>query len=181
MHTLPLELRVDRRRLGRRLRFQGFGRLQDRMWVAPYDQRELLRQLLTDLGIQKYVAVQIGRSNPAIGVSALLQKAWDLERLVDGYREFATDYMPYLQRAERSRLSDREAFVMRTRLVHRFRGFVNDDPDLPEEMLPDTRDAPACDRRVPSRVRRTRASVTAPLRCRLLRLVSIKRHVRNSC
>jgi phenylacetic acid degradation operon negative regulatory protein len=137
MHTLPLELRVDRRRLGRRLRFQGFGRLQDRMWVAPYDRRDVLRELLADLGIQQYVAVLIGRPSPATGVSALLHKAWDLELLVDRYRAFATDYMPYLQRAERSRLSDREAFVMRTRLVHRFRGLVNDDPDLPEDMLPD--------------------------------------------
>jgi phenylacetic acid degradation operon negative regulatory protein len=136
MHTLPLESRVDRRRLGRRLRFHGFGRLQDRMWVAPYDQREVLQELLTDLAIQKHVAVLVGRPNPAIGVGALLQKAWNLELLVDRYTAFAADYMPYLQRTERARLTDREAFIVRTRLVYRFRGLVNDDPDVPEEMLP---------------------------------------------
>jgi phenylacetic acid degradation operon negative regulatory protein len=137
MHTLPLESRVDRRRLGRRLRFQGFGRLQDRMWVAPYDQRDFLRELLTDLGIQQHVAVLIGRPNAAIGVNALIHEAWNLELLVDRYRAFATHYLPYREPAEQLRLSDRDAFVMRTQLVHRFRGLVNDDPDLPEEILPD--------------------------------------------
>ena len=137
MHTLPLESRVNRRRLGRRLRFQGFGRLQDRMWVAPSDQGEFLRKLLTDLGIENHVAVLIGRPNADIGVGALVREAWNLALLSDRYTAFANDYAPYMQAAERSRLTDREAFVTRTTLVNRYRGFVRDDPDLPDDMVPD--------------------------------------------
>jgi phenylacetic acid degradation operon negative regulatory protein len=136
MHTLPLESRVDRRRLGRRLRFQGFGRLQDRMWIAPSDQGEFLRNLVTDLGIEKHVAVLIGRPNADIGVGALVHEAWNLAVLADRYTAFANDYGPYMQSLERSRLTDREAFLTRTALVNRYRAFVRDDPDLPDDMLP---------------------------------------------
>ena len=33
-------------------------------------------------------------------------------------------------------LSDREAFLVRTRLMHLFRGFAQLDPELPEELAP---------------------------------------------
>jgi phenylacetic acid degradation operon negative regulatory protein len=137
MHTIPPEMRPDRGRLGRRLRFQGFGRLQDRIWIAPYDRRALLGELLLGLGIREHVAVLVGRPAPNVGVNAFLDRAWDLRLLADRYAAFAATYLPYVKVAERAALSDRQAFVLRTVLVHSFRGFADQDPDLPEEMLPD--------------------------------------------
>jgi phenylacetic acid degradation operon negative regulatory protein len=45
------------------------------------------------------------------------------------------------------RLDDREAFLVRTRLMHRFRGFASLDPELP--------DSPAAVSRVRTRAVRT--------------------------
>jgi phenylacetic acid degradation operon negative regulatory protein len=39
-HSLPEKRRVERARLGRRLRFLGFGSVQDATWVAPRDREE---------------------------------------------------------------------------------------------------------------------------------------------
>jgi phenylacetic acid degradation operon negative regulatory protein len=68
------------------------------------------------------------------GLSALVSRAWDLSGLVDRYEAFQSEFSPFLAGRVRAGLSDAEAFLVRTRLVHQFRGFPLLDPELPEEM-----------------------------------------------
>ncbi len=50
-HQIPEDRRLERSRLARRLRFLGFGSVQDSVWVSPHDHREEVARLLSELGV----------------------------------------------------------------------------------------------------------------------------------
>ena len=52
-HQIPEDRRLERARLGRRLRFLGFGSVQDSVWVSPHDHRDEVAQLLVELGVNE--------------------------------------------------------------------------------------------------------------------------------
>jgi phenylacetic acid degradation operon negative regulatory protein len=69
------------------------------------------------------------------GLPALVSRAWDLSGLVERYASFAGEFSQYVSRGGRPRrLTDPEAFLIRTRLIHLFRGFPFVDPELPDEL-----------------------------------------------
>lgn len=45
-HSIPEERRVDRSRLGRRLRFLGFGSVQDGTWISPHNREQEVLELV---------------------------------------------------------------------------------------------------------------------------------------
>jgi phenylacetic acid degradation operon negative regulatory protein len=138
-HSLPESRRMERARLGRRLRFLGFGPVQDATWVAPHDRETEVTALLASLGIGDYAYVLVGRPSAALHVGAVIEQAWDLEAVSAGYRDFLADFDPYRTKRGRTALDDREAFVVRTRALHLFRGFPFLDPELPDDLMPDPR------------------------------------------
>ena len=86
----------------------------------------------SDVAGQGFVAEGLA----AGGLAALVSRAWDLSGLAERYEAFDAEFSPYLRRAARARLRDSEAFLVRTRMVHLFRGFPTLDPELPEELAP---------------------------------------------
>ena len=61
-----------------------------------------------------------------------MSRAWDLSGLEERYEAFCSS-----SRATRlASLGDRDAFLVRTRLMHTFRGFAQLDPELPDELAP---------------------------------------------
>ncbi len=134
-NAIPEDRRVERVRLARRLRFLGFGSLQDGTWISPHDREEELRPLLDELGVARHVAVLLGRPAASLDFDPLAARAWDLDELATRYRAFVGAFARY-SRAGRGRLDEREAFLVRTRLVHAFRDFALLDPGLPEEVVP---------------------------------------------
>lgn len=135
-HQIPEDRRLERSRFARRLRFLGFGSVQDSVWVSPHDHREEVEHLLGELGVAAYATLFSAREDASAGLSVLASRAWDLNGLVERYEAFAAEFSPWLRRRARMRLSDSEAFLVRTRLVHLFRGFPQLDPELPEELAP---------------------------------------------
>jgi phenylacetic acid degradation operon negative regulatory protein len=138
-HWLPESRRTERARLGRRLRFLGFGPVQDATWVAPHDREAEVAALLESLGIAGYAYVVVGRPSAALRVDAVIDQAWDLGSVSAAYRDFLADFGPYRTKRARTALDDRAAFVVRTRALHLFRGFPFLDPELPDHMMPDPR------------------------------------------
>ena len=130
-HQIPEDRRLERGRLARRLRFLGFGSVQDSLWVSPHDHFEEVQRLLRDLGVEEVATVFAAHASA--GLPALVARAWDLTGLVGRYEAFRREFAPWLRRR---RVVDPEAFRVRTRLVHRFRGFAQLDPELPEELAP---------------------------------------------
>jgi phenylacetic acid degradation operon negative regulatory protein len=137
-HQIPEDRRLERTRLARRLRFLGFGSVQDSVWVSPHDHSDEVMELLAELEVAEFAALfeaRAGESGPP-GLAALVARAWDLSGLVERYEAFADEFSPYIAAEARMRIPDSEAFLVRTRLVHLFRGFPFIDPELPEELAP---------------------------------------------
>jgi phenylacetic acid degradation operon negative regulatory protein len=132
-HQIPEDHRLERTRLGRRLRFLGFGSVQDSVWVSPHDHSEEVGGLLGELGVGNSAAVFVARLRPGPGLPAMVARAWDLSGLEDRYDAFCSEFDPHLA-SDRPSLGDREAFVVRTRLMHAFRAFAQLDPELPDEL-----------------------------------------------
>ncbi len=138
-HQIPEDRRLERSRLARRLRFLGFGSVQDSVWVSPHDHSGEVEELLAELGVSEHGTVFVSRVGGTAGLGALVTRAWDLSGLVERYDAFQTEFSPFLRRRTRAGLADSEAFLVRTRLVHQFRGFPPLDPELPEDLAPMSR------------------------------------------
>lgn len=134
-HQLPESRRLEHSRLARRLRFLGFGSVQDSVWISPHDHVEEVTRLLDDLGVASLVTVFVAA--PAAGVEALVGRAWDLSGLSGRYEAFCGEFARYVRPGGGvTRMSDLGAFVVRTRAMHLFRGFPSLDPELPEDLAP---------------------------------------------
>jgi phenylacetic acid degradation operon negative regulatory protein len=135
-HQIPEDRRLERSRLARRLRFLGFGSVQDSVWVSPHDHSDEVEELLRELGVSDSATLFLAHVGAATGLPALVSRAWDLSGLVERYEAFVAEFSRYVQPGSRGPLEDADAFLVRTRLVHLFRGFPFLDPELPEELAP---------------------------------------------
>jgi phenylacetic acid degradation operon negative regulatory protein len=135
-HQIPEDRRLERSRLARRLRFLGFGSVQDSVWVSPHDHVDEVLRLLAELEVSSFAT--LFSATPS-NLAPLVARAWDLSGLVERYESFVGEFKPFLSARARAAVSDRDAFVVRTRLIHLFRGFPFLDPELPEELAPVSR------------------------------------------
>jgi phenylacetic acid degradation operon negative regulatory protein len=133
-HQIPEDRRLERTRLGRRLRFLGFGSAQDSVWVAPHDHSAEVVELLGDLGVAEFATVFVASVREGPGWPALVERAWDLSDLEQRYEAFYSEFSRYLD--PEASPGDREAFQVRTRMTHVFRAFAQLDPELPDELAP---------------------------------------------
>jgi phenylacetic acid degradation operon negative regulatory protein len=129
-HQIPEDRRLERSRLARRLRFLGFGSVQDSVWVSPHDTSTEVVQLLGELGVAEHATVFVASARDGPGWPALVRRAWDLNGLEERYEAFCSEF----SRHAPASLGDRDAFMVRTRLTHTFRAFAQLDPELPEEL-----------------------------------------------
>lgn len=134
-HTIPDDRRLDRTQLVRRLRFLGFGPVQDGAWIAPRDHEDEVVALVTELGLSEHASVLVGRPSAALDPHVLVTRAWDLDDLNTRYKSFVDDFGALADPAARDLLSDRDALRRHTQLVHSFRQFPAVDPELPAGLV----------------------------------------------
>ncbi|MCL2420034.1 MAG: phenylacetic acid degradation protein PaaX [Conexibacteraceae bacterium] len=135
-HAIPEDRRVTRSRLASRLRFLGFGAVQDATWVAARDREQKVRLLLDELDIKPYASVMVGHMSPEIPPLALIGQAWRVDEVRERYEAFLSEFEGVRRAAVRKRMSSAETFRTRILLLHRFRGFPHMDPELPREIDP---------------------------------------------
>jgi phenylacetic acid degradation operon negative regulatory protein len=135
-HAIPEDRRIERSRLAQRLRFLGFGSVQDATWIAASDREQEVRALLRSLKVESCASMFLGRLARDTEAALLRSGAWNLDDLEPRYAAFLEKFAPYSDDDRRSELADREAFVVRTCLLHTFRGFPFSDPELPEAIAP---------------------------------------------
>lgn len=138
-HSIPDTKRLARERLVRRLRFLGFGPLQDGTWLAARDLEREVFALLGELSVAEHVAVLLGRPAASLDIRAFIERAWDLDELASRYAAFVADF----DRLALAGIDDASAFALRVRLVHTFRQFPTLDPELPAELVPPPADRAA--------------------------------------
>ena len=136
-HQIPEDRRLERSRLARRLRFLGFGSVQDSVWVSPHNHVDEVVRLLSELEVSSFATVFSART--VANLAPLVSRAWDVSGLAERYESFADEFSGFLGARARARLSDQQAFIVRARVIHLFRGFPFLDPELPEELAPVSR------------------------------------------
>lgn len=121
------------RRDGRRLTYLGYGMLGEHAWVAPRAVDEV-DAVLSDLGLG-YERFTASHAAGQPGAAQVVSQAWDLDQLGKSYLEFMADYRPVVTTVN-ARSTDEEAYAARFRLVHAWRAFLFQDPQLPPSLLP---------------------------------------------
>ena len=130
-HAIPETQRVQRARFASRLRFLGFGPVQDATWVAARDREQEVRQLLRQFDIEPYASVMIGHMSPQFPPVALVAQAWRMDEVTLRYEAFISEFGDLQRPKVRARLSPGHAFRSRILMMHRFRSFPSIDPELP--------------------------------------------------
>lgn len=132
-HAIPEDQRVSRSRFASRLRFLGFGALQDGTWVAARNHEAEVQQLVRQLDIAAHVSVIVGHMSSDTPPAAMVAQAWRLDEVAQRYDAFLAEFGPLMGGAH-TRLSTAQAFRDRILMLHRFRGFPFIDPELPESI-----------------------------------------------
>ena len=128
--SVPESLRADRHRLRTRLGFAGFGFLGPGVAISPHvDREQLANETLRELEVDAVVFV--ARTGSFAPDAVIIERAWDLAGLADRYRSFLADANAHPS------VSDAERFAAVVSLVHEWRRFPFDDPEIPFELLPD--------------------------------------------
>lgn len=133
-HSLPDSRKAERSQFVQRLRFDGFGPLNDGTWIAPRDLAREVRALAGRMGVGDAVAVFRASSEDDIMHGPLPEQVWHLDAVAERYRRFITAYRPLMDVA--GSLSERDAFLSCTRLVHSYRSFASVDPEIPLRIAP---------------------------------------------
>ncbi len=169
-HQIPEDRRLERTRLGRRLRFFGFGSVQDSVWVSPHDHSSEVAGLLGELGVAEHATVfvaRVARRRPGEergGLPALVARAWDLSGLADRYGAFCSGFERYL--AADARVDVGSGGVSRPHAAHaRFPGVRPARPGAARGVLAAGRPTDAGGGHLRGAVHRAGGAVAAALRC----------------
>ena len=103
-HSIPEERRLERTRLARRLRFLGFGSLQDGTWISPHDREREVVAILDELGLAERAGVMLGRP-AAVDFRPFARRVWDMEALAAGYERYVAEFGRYEGRMSPGRRS----------------------------------------------------------------------------
>jgi phenylacetic acid degradation operon negative regulatory protein len=134
--SVPEEQREIRHLLRTRLRWLGFGPLDDGVWVSPHDMTAEVAAALAEYGVPQATLL---RSLPVAPEGSHLRHplaAWNLDELRGNYDQFIAKFGPLLERVKHGQVSVSEALVERTAIMDTWRTFPNLDPDLPDSVLP---------------------------------------------
>jgi phenylacetic acid degradation operon negative regulatory protein len=135
-YAVPEEHRLQRARLGRWLNLRGFGALQDGTWISTGNCEKEVRDLANRLGISKHVIIFVGRfEGKRVNLNMLLDHAWHISDLKRMYDRFVKTFEPYIKKRSLNSLTERECFIIRTRLIEMFRHTMTQDPQIPDEIV----------------------------------------------
>jgi phenylacetic acid degradation operon negative regulatory protein len=131
-HLLALDhipQRAARERVRTGLGYLGYAPLRDDTWIGPRASGEV-DALLAHEGVRarRFWAQHDGDD------AALAAQAWDVDGLGRAYARWLVEAHALVDQLDP--VSDQDAFVLRSRLVHEWRKFLFRDPGLPRELLP---------------------------------------------
>lgn len=124
-HTLPESSRGDRTRLSRRLRFMGFGALQDGTWIALQDRYSDALEAVSRLDLNDHCTVLSGRGAQLSNLVLIGEASWDLDNVKQTYREF----LRTMDRRKVPRSNAKDIFLFRALMAHEYRTFPSIDPE----------------------------------------------------
>ena len=143
VYFIPEQKRKTRDTLRQEMKWMGYGPLSTATWISPNDLSKEVELLAKKLKIKEYVQIfqakHLGFGNP----KTIISRCWDLDRIHKRYANFIKEYSAKLDE-HRERLDSgenidpSEFFIERFTLIHEYRRLPYLDPDLPEDLLPET-------------------------------------------
>jgi phenylacetic acid degradation operon negative regulatory protein len=122
--------RAARDRLRSAMTYLGYAQLRDDAWISPRASGELDELLeAEEVRARRFFATHDGTD------TELATSAWDVHGIGLAYERWL-DAAAALVATFGAEPTDRDAFVMRSRLVHEWRKFLFRDPGLPRQLLP---------------------------------------------
>jgi phenylacetic acid degradation operon negative regulatory protein len=133
MGSVPEDLRAKRLLLRSQLGFAGFGFVNAGFAISPHvDRIKEAEAIVASLGIDPVPLVFVASHSDATPDEAIIERAWDLEAIENSYNQF-------LRHFSRARPAKGAAcFPALVELVHEWRRFPFEDPEIPLELLPPT-------------------------------------------
>lgn len=130
-----------RAELRRELGWQGFAAVAPATFAHPRADPAQLGEILESLALRDEAFVFAARGSEAVGgrpLRELVAQCWPLDALAADYRRFLASFAPLAAavRAAGAAIGPRDAFMLRTLLIHAFRRVILHDPLLPAELLP---------------------------------------------
>jgi phenylacetic acid degradation operon negative regulatory protein len=141
-----LDIRL-REQLRRALFWHGFGETATGSFVHPTADLEKVMESLASEGLEAVLANLMpmvavnSRAAHCASDSDMVQKAWNLTDLALSYAGFLQKYEPIrdaMVADSQAEVSEENAFLVRTLLIHDVRRLLLRDPHLPESLLPAT-------------------------------------------
>lgn len=130
-----------RARLRKDLRWLGFGAFGTDVLAHPDPDRILLAEHLRALNLPDQVLVfdgQLNNEQNELRLQELAATAWNLNDLENRYSAYLNQFLPLIKAASQSALvSPKDAFYIRTLMIHEYRKIVLRDPTLPPLLLPE--------------------------------------------
>jgi phenylacetic acid degradation operon negative regulatory protein len=133
-YSVPEAARQTRDRLRKRMAWLGFGPLAPSTWICPHDKRAVVVKVLEaepEARFDVFMARSLGLAHDR----DMARRCWDLAGLNQAYGEFLHTTQERLARFQESPPPGPEALVERIQLIHEYRRFPFQDPDLPLELL----------------------------------------------
>lgn len=117
-------MRYKRDILRENLQNLGFGKLQNSVWVCPFNFLGDIQKIIQEQNLSPYViftiSEQVGQENSKI----LAERVWNLSEANREYQKFISDFK-------------RKKNVPLMKVLFRFYSIFQKDPGLPKELLPD--------------------------------------------
>jgi phenylacetic acid degradation operon negative regulatory protein len=129
--SISEEQRAKRHQLRARLGFAGFGFAGPGVAVSPHvDREDVANAVLKELGLVPGAIVLRAEAGDLVDADELLRRAWDLDGLAARYDDFVASF------SRRSPAGRQQRFAAIVELVHEWRRFPFEDPEIPPRLLP---------------------------------------------
>lgn len=137
-YSVPEGEREKRYTLRKRLVWLGMGNLDSGLWIAPARTLPTVLKWVCRLGLESYVDAFTARYEGMADTSALVRRAWDLDKLAASYERYLRSWSEVLAHiGQESTVTDHtDAFAIYTMALEQWMRFPYLDPGLPAELLP---------------------------------------------
>ncbi len=127
-YDIPEAQRKKRDKFRRFISKVGCGKLQDSVWLTPYNPRELISEFVTDNNIGGDIIISNIGKDGSIGrrtLKELVNDVYNLEKINREYKDFIKEY-------ENEEVNE----IIAARVHIAYFGIIDKDPQLPFELLP---------------------------------------------
>jgi len=126
---------VVRDELRRRLGWLGFGALASGLLAHPQAAPATVQDVVRELGCEAQVVIWRASTTLDASLAALVRTSWRLDDLAARFAGFVERFAPF-ERLLAVTPAPRDAFVLRTLLIHEYRRVLLKSTELPPALLP---------------------------------------------